>query len=334
MAARLEVAPAVPAPDLIDLRRLSSSHLDSLLQDETREWQTALDWDFGKSADLVRRFLDLRALSGCALMNAGETVGYSYFVVEEQKGLIGDLYVRPAWRTVENEGRLLNSVLEGVVTGSQVRRVESQLMMLLPGVPRTLPGSDFLTIYERNFMLLDLDATPLPGDRPARCRIHTEKWSDHQQESAAQLIAAAYTGHIDSHINDQYRSVPGARRFLYNIVQYPGCGTFFRSASYVAFDLDHGNLAGLSLASLVGPESGHITQICVAPQVRGTGVGYDLLRHSLSTLKEHGCRRVSLTVTAANQEAVDLYQQIGFRTIRKFSAYVWEGFGNARYPHI
>ena len=32
---------------------------------------------------------------------------------------------------------------------------------------------------------------------------------------------------------------PGARRFLYNIVQYPGCGSFFRAASHVAFDLDH-----------------------------------------------------------------------------------------------
>jgi ribosomal protein S18 acetylase RimI-like enzyme len=329
MAARIEVAPSVPIPDLIDLRRLSSGHLDLLLDEETREWKTNLDWDFSKSADLVRRFVDLRALSGCALMDAGQAVGYSYFVVEEHKGLIGDLYVRPEWRTVENENRLLASVLEGVVTGSQVRRVESQLM-LLPGVPRAIPGSEFLTTYERDFMLIDLDAAPALADRPARHRIHVEKWSDHHQESAAQLIAAAYAGHIDSYINDQYRSVPGARRFLYNIVQYPGCGSFFRPASYVAFDLDRGTLTGLSLASIVGPESGHITQICVAPQLRGSGVGYELLRDSLATLRQHGCRRVSLTVTAANREAVELYEQIGFRTLRKFSAYVWEGFGGAR----
>src|SRR5579864_7690967 len=326
MAARLEVAPAAPAPDLIDLRRLSSNNLDPLLDDEIREWRTALDWDFGKSADLVRRFVDLRALSGCALMAAGETVGYSYFVVEEHKGLIGDLYVRPAWRTVENETRLLTSVLEGVVTGSQVRRVEAQLMMLLPGVPRAVPGSEFLTAHNRYFMLLDFDKERPPAEHSTRWRMHTERWSDHHQESAAQLIAASYTGHIDSHINDQYRSITGARRFLYNIVQYPGCGTFFRSASYVAIDIDDGDLCGLSLASIVGPESGHITQICVSPQVRGSGVGYELLRQSLVTLKDHGCRRVSLTVTGANREAVELYRGIGFRTLRKFSAYMWEGF--------
>jgi ribosomal protein S18 acetylase RimI-like enzyme len=329
MAARLEPVSAVQNPELIDLRRLCSSHLEGLLQEETREWKTALDWDFGKSADLVRRFLDLRALNGCALMAEGEVVGYSYFVVEEHKGLVGDLYVRRGGRTVENESRLLAAVLEGVVTGSQVRRVESQLMMLMPGVRRTIPGKEFLTVHERNFMLVDFSAAPPLPERPARHRVQIERWSDHHQESAAQLISEAYAGHVDSFINDQYRSLPGARRFLYNIVQYPGCGTFFRPASYVAFDLARGSMCGISLASVVGPESGHITQICVAPQVRGSGLGYELLRESLRTLRNHGCRRASLTVTAANRGAVDLYERLGFRTIRKFAAHVWEGFGRA-----
>ncbi|HYL37264.1 MAG TPA: GNAT family N-acetyltransferase [Bryobacteraceae bacterium] len=325
MAARLEPAPAVLAPDLVDLRKLSSGHLENMLQEETRTWKQALDWDFKKSADLVRRFVDLRALSGCALVEAGEAVGYSYFVIEEHKGLIGDLYVRHAHRSVENENRLLAAVLEALVTGSQARRIESQLMMLLPG-RASFPGADFLSTFERNFMLLDFSAAPPLAERSAHPRIHIEKWTDQYHDSAAQLIATAYAGHIDSRINDQYRSFSGARRFLYNIVQYPGCGSFFRPASLVAFDLDRGTLCGLSLTSLVGPDAGHITQICVAPEARGTGLGYELLRSSLMTLAQHGCRKVSLTVTAANREAVDLYERMGFRTIRTFNALVWEGF--------
>src|SRR4029077_11795663 len=123
MAARIEPAPAVRTPDLVDLRKLSSAHLTTLLEEETREWNEARDWDFSKSADLVRRFVDLRALSGCALMDEGEAVGYSYFVLEERKGLVGDLYVRRPFRTVENENRLLTALLERLVTGSQVQRV-------------------------------------------------------------------------------------------------------------------------------------------------------------------------------------------------------------------
>ena len=87
-----------------------------------------------------------------------------------------------------------------------------------------------------------------------------------------------------------------------------------------------GGLCGLSLASMVAPNCGHITQICVTPEVHGTGVGHALLRQSLLALRDAGCRSASLTVTAANESAVALYERVGFQTIRRFSAYVWEGF--------
>jgi ribosomal protein S18 acetylase RimI-like enzyme len=85
-------------------------------------------------------------------------------------------------------------------------------------------------------------------------------------------------------------------------------------------------MAGLSLASLVASDVGHVTQICVAPEAKGTGAGYELLRRSLNSLAGEGCTRASLTVTAANQEAVQLYQSTGFRATRRFAAYVWDGF--------
>jgi ribosomal protein S18 acetylase RimI-like enzyme len=69
---------------------------------------------------------------------------------------------------------------------------------------------------------------------------------------------------------------------------------------------------------------GHITQICVSPAARGTGLGYELMRRSLVALAAHGCRSVSLTVTAANSAAIQLYERMGFRTKRDFAAYVWE----------
>ena len=65
-----------------------------------------------KSADLVRRFVDLRSLNGCALIDGGTVMGYAYFVLEEHKGLIGDLYMRRSIRTGDGEARLLNGVLD------------------------------------------------------------------------------------------------------------------------------------------------------------------------------------------------------------------------------
>jgi ribosomal protein S18 acetylase RimI-like enzyme len=43
-------------------------------------------------------------------------------------------------------------------------------------------------------------------------------------------------------------------------------------------------------------------------------------------MRDAGCKSASLTVTAANADAVSLYERVGFRTVRRFSAFVWEGF--------
>jgi ribosomal protein S18 acetylase RimI-like enzyme len=328
MAARLHPAPS-HTEELVDLRRLSARHLEALLAEEIATWRRELEWDFEKSADLVRRFMDLRALNGSALVEAGEVTGYTYYVLEDNKGLIGDLYVRRGVRTPERENRLLESVLDGVTANPQISRVECQLMMMQPQALPLMPRAKQLKMFERNFMRIDLKQAPL-NEGKVRRQVYIEKWSDFYQEPAAQLIAAAYTGHIDGQINDQYRSAAGARRFLYNIVQYPGCGVFHRPASYAAFDASGGpsagNLCGISLASMVAPNCGHITQICVSPDTRGTGVGHEMLRQSLLTLRDTGCGSASLTVTAANEDAVSLYERVGFRTVRQFSACVWEGF--------
>jgi ribosomal protein S18 acetylase RimI-like enzyme len=324
MAARFHTVPAGP-PGVVDLRRLTARDLDPLLEEETGAWHSELEWDFSRSADLVRHFVELRSLNGSALIEDGEVVGYAYYVMEENKALIGDLYVRRASRTLDRENLLLVSALEPVMAHSAIARVESQLMMLGLEPGKAAPYGACLNVYERNFMRLDLGGAPLAEGR-VRYPVYLERWTEHYQDAAAQGITSAYLGHVDSLINDQYRSAWGARRFLRNITQYPGCGAFYRPASYVALEARNGRLCGISLASMVAEGSGHITQICVSPAVRGTGVGHILLRHSLLALREAGCRSVSLTVTAANEDAVALYERVGFRTLRQFCAYVWEGF--------
>jgi len=326
MAARIEPASRVAKLELVDLRRLASMQLEALLDDEVRDWRQDLDWDFSKSAELVRRFVDLRGLSGCALMDGSEAVGYCYYVIEEQKGLIGDLYLSRGFQTLENEDLLLRAALDAMISSGQIKRVEAQLILMGERRSETAPHAHYLASFERNFMALDLRRSRALEPSELRRRIHLERWASYHQEGAAQLIAAAYEGHIDGQINDQYRSIEGARRFLYNIVQFPGCGAFFQPASFVAFDMETGRLCGISLTSRISANAGHITQVCVSPAVRGTGTGYELLRHSAGMLREHGMNSVSLTVTAANSSAVDLYERMGFRTIRRFQALVWEGF--------
>lgn len=309
--------------EMVALRTLVGRELDPLLLEETVEWQQELDWDFGKSADLIRQFTDMRSLEGFALLSRGEVVGYGYSIVEDQKGLVGDVYVRPLWRTGAAEARLFRAIMKDLIrTG--VRRVESQLLLSSPAMDNALRQDLGIDVWERLLMSFPAaSAAPLRAGKAAG-QYYIEPWADHHHEASAEVIALAYKGHIDSRINDQYRTWAGARRFIYNIVQFPGCGTFFRPASFVAFDLTTGAIAGIVLTSFVGNETGHITQLCVTPAARARGLGYELLRQAVGVLRANGAKRITLTVTAANAEAVRLYERVGFREARRFSAYVWE----------
>ncbi len=313
-------------PTVIDLRQTPASQLEDLLQEETVTWHDQLEWDFSGSADLVRRFVGMRALSGYALLLGNEVIGYSYYVCEDGKGLIGDLYVRDGYRCPSYEDQLLEAAIGAMTEGSNVRRIEAQLMLLGGSTERRVPAVEYLRRYRRDFMVFSMeDMRELSPGHP-QSEVRFEPWKHKMQEEAAHLIADAYAGHIDAAINDQYRSTAGARRFLLNIVHYPGCGAFFGPGSYIAVDDDTGELLGLCLASLVAEDIGHITQICVSPSARHRGLGYGLLRTSLQGLHLHGCRQVSLTVTGDNAEAIQLYKRMGFRRERSFAAYVWEGF--------
>lgn len=321
----MAAAHEIHAAEIVELSRVTAEELEPVLQEERLTWRSTLRWDFNASAELVRRFVRIQALGGYALVIGGRVVGYSYFVIEDRKGLVGDLYVLREFSCPEYEDTLLAAVLEALVIAPGVCRIEAQLMMMRGPFERPLPLSQYARVHPRLFMLADLaDARRLP-EGPASRTLKYRQWAESREEESAALIAAAYRGHVDATINDQYNSVSGARRFIHNIVQYPGCGNFFVPASLVA-DRSGDSMAGVIFGSLVAADTGHITQVCVAPGSKGKGIGYELLRRSLYIFSQSECERVSLTVTAGNTEAIDLYQRIGFRATRRFAAYVWEGF--------
>lgn len=319
MAAR----PDTPVTEVIDLRRIAPGSLDDVLEEETQCWRDTLAWDFSSSAALVKRFADMRSLNGRALLHQGRVVGYTYTVTDEDKGLIGDLYVLREYATASMEDQLLNATVDALYRTSGVRRIESQVILLQYPRPSAPVHANDLRLFERCFMVCDLRDRQEWPTRSSTV-LDVDGWSERYQEDAATLIADAYEGHVDGHINDQYRSVAGARRFLQNIVQYPGCGSFYSPGSWLAWRRDTGRMCAASLSSMVAHDAGHITQICVGPTSRGEGIGREVLARSLQSLREAGCKQVSLTVTASNRNAIGLYESMGFQVRRRFAAMVWD----------
>jgi len=104
----------------------------------------------------------------------------------------------------------------------------------------------------------------------------------------------------------------------------PGCGQFLPEASFLVRPATGDRLIGMILTSTVAEGVGHTTQICVMPGYQGTGVGRHLMEHSIQALRRRKYESLSLTVTSANKRAVELYERIGFCTVKKFAAGVWQ----------
>lgn len=315
-----------PLVEIRELRHVPVAELDHLLEEEIGVWDRELSWDFRPSAELVRRFVQMQSLTGFALRIRNQIAGYAYQVCDERKGLIGDFYVRPTLDSPANEMALLSAVVQNLMRTPGVRRIESQLMLLRSYDDHPFPFARWLTRHDRLFMSIDETAVRRLSPAAPAHRVHIQGWHDRMQEEASHVISAAYRGHVDGEINDQYRNIPGARRFLTNIVRFPGCGRFCAPGSFAAVDVHTGRLCGMCLSGLVSPTSGHITQICVLPAVRRTHIGYELLRRSLLSLVDLGCQSISLTVTGSNVDAVRLYEGIGFKVQSIFPALVWEDF--------
>lgn len=313
--------------EILDLRHFSSVDLRPLLDEETQVWSRLLSWDYSGSAEMILRYVDAKILPGYAAIERGRIFGYSFFVYEGSKGVIGDLFVANGGRLPnarEVQLKLLRHVIETLQQSPGIHRVEAQLLAHDAGsVVRPFLDQGFQR-HPRLFMVLPLNPPPSrnAGVHPD---IEIRRWTENDYQTAAAIITAAYRGHVDAQINDQYHTLSGSLRFLNNIVRFPGCGLFDIESSFVALDRKAKNLIGLILCSRVRGDVGHVTQLCVLPEHRSHGIGELLLAATVTNLRKRGFSLLSLTVTEANDRAVALYRRLGFDTKRVFDAFVWAG---------
>ncbi|MBI2679236.1 MAG: GNAT family N-acetyltransferase [Candidatus Koribacter versatilis] len=319
--------------EILDLRHFTSAELRGLLEREAELWARTLSWDYRASAEMILRYLDAKILPGYAAVDAGAVHGYSFFVYEGAKGVIGDLYVDDSFgaeRRRATEQKLLTHVIETLRNSPGIHRIEAQLLVHETGAVAQPFVREGFSKHARLFMSLPISgpqsgpqanataARELPG-------IDMRRWSEDDFQPGAAVITAAYRNHVDSEINDQYRTIAGSLRFLNNIVRFPGCGVFDAESSLVAIDRASRQTIGVILCSRVKDDVGHVTQVCVLPEHRGRGIGEALIAASAADLRRRRFAALSLTVTEGNARAVELYRRMGFDVKRVFDAFVWEG---------
>jgi ribosomal protein S18 acetylase RimI-like enzyme len=317
------------ASEIIDIRHFPAGAFTPLLQAESRAWGEELRWDYEPSMRVISSCLADQRLPGYALLNDGRIEGYSFFVREGEKGLIGDLFV------VNDTGRdqalrLLDHVLETLLATPGVKRVEAQLPHYSVQELEPRFAEYGFRAYGRRFMSCDLDRAmqestlqPTPA-RFAPSDFAIETWGRQYDLMAAHLIAHTYRGHVDAVINDQYASAAGASRLIDNIFELRGCGEPLPQASLVALHVPTGKLAALVALTAVHRATAHVPQVAVGSGFQSLGLGTALLDRSFREAHRLGYRDVSLTVTDFNAGALRFYQRLGFDTFRTFGAFVWE----------
>src|SRR5438045_2056318 len=214
------------------LGHFGAAELRSLLMEEARLWSDRMSWDYHGSAEMILRYLDSKILPGYAAVDDGKVVGYSFFVYEGSKGVVGDMF-SAAHSAPDLSERLLNHVTETLQNSPGIHRIEAQLLLHDTGSTMAAFVRRGFRRFPRLFMSLPL--RPAPEFRGGDVRgITLRPWAEQDFQAGANVIMQAYAGHVDSEINDQYRSVAGSLRFLNNIVRFPGCGTFDPDSSIMA----------------------------------------------------------------------------------------------------
>jgi GNAT superfamily N-acetyltransferase len=322
--------------DIRDVRLFIGRDLRALLMEEARLWRATLRWEYTQSIELLLSYLDSRILPGFVAVEraTGQIRGYCFSVYEAQKAVVGDVFaIGPDADALET--LLLNHLLPMLQHTPGVDRVESQL--LLEAERRQAPFLEHgFDSHRRFFMeaelpdlreLLPQDGLVRRPDDPVEALpagLKLLRWAPVHYQPTGDLIHRCYQHHGDAHINDQYRTIQGSLRFLHNIVRFPGCGVFDPEHSWVIRDERSTQLEAVILTSRVEPDVAHITQVCIAPSRRGHGIGRMLMRHVATALATKGINAITLTVTEANTQALNLYRNLGFRERVTFYAHIWK----------
>ena len=304
---------------VVDLCTVTAPELEDLWQYEVRLWHDRLLWDVSNAFAALRRIVRRGGLPGKAVRVHGRTVGYTYYGIDGNLGVIAGLVVLPDWSRRDVGQMLLKNTIHDMQRQG-VSRIESRFLSAnCPWLETVLETEGFRT-YWRDFLRCEL--RPSQCSRPPRASVDLESWPESDLAEPAAILQAAYMGSIEAEILALYRTLDGCRAVLDKIVNQGSCGVLVADASSIA----HRGRRSLGFAVIteVARRQGHLPQVAVLPDCQRQGIGRGLLDHSLRRLAEGGFETLSLIVSRANDRALRLYQSMGFQSVLDFPVGIWQ----------
>lgn len=172
-----------------------------------------------------------------------------------------------------------------------------------------------LLYFKRFRMEIDLAVHP-PGNAVLPEGYEWAEWDEADLERHALTKHRSFRDEVDAEVFPSLGEYFGCVRLMQEISQqesFLGPATWLiRCRRDDGVPEDCGTIQGLGPYAMLGS----IQNVGVVPEHRGVGLGRALVLKSLAGFALAGRQRVALEVTAHNRPAVELYQSIGFRTVR------------------
>ena len=310
----MATAPQDAGADLVALGSLPAPVVRELFEHERLTWLDRLLWDTRDAADLAASAVETHLIDGAALRHG--THWYGFLAVQPGRPLSR---LCGGWlddgTSSADAGRLVAESLKRLPRGT---RVEGQIIAFASqsAFDGAFRRHGFAT-EPRAYLVADLPPSPARSGSATDVRllpVDALLVSD-----CARVLVAAHRGGIEARINASFRTERGSGEYLGDILGGQGCGEVVGESSLAA--VRDGRVVGFCLGTLISPGVGHIPQIAVEPSAQGSGLGALLLGSTFRALGRRGARRVTLSVSTANERAADWYARLGFVPATRFCAY-------------
>ena len=312
---------------MLDLKYLPISYSDpsilsSLMEEEEKAWMSDLGWDYSPIRRILASFIRQDLLPGYVAVHRNEAIGYTYFLMNRSKGIIGAIYVKPTEHSREITEKLLSLTISGLKDSPRIRRVEAQIM--------PFNNIDITEIFTRNgfrhfprlYLSMSLN-TGTQGQKTPSSPLKIVRWDSSLLPQTADILLKSYLNQTDAVICADYRTASGCESYLRSILENPGCGVFMPEASFMGLD-ESNETCGFIIGCRLSDGVGMIPQIAVHPAYQGKKLGNALMHKALEAFRKTGFQKISLTVTPEHQRAFGWYNRLGFKAGKSFGAFVWE----------
>ncbi len=257
------------------------------------------------------------AVRAYAVTDAERTLAMLFAVVSSGKAARIPFYHVLSDYAQSDVPRLLASTASHALRSEGINHIVAECVSLGTADFRKTFTEKGFSVIERLLMRLEPIALCSDENHPTGRSVPlTQEYT----ESLGRLLAAVYERHPDRPIHIDLQNTSVAVQFVREV--FSGSYGITRP-NYVRGIIQENRLLGLVLGCEVSSDCGFVLHVAVHPDFQHHGLGTQLMLDLLREFRNVGLTSAALAVTATNP-AVNLYERLGFKKIRRFDTYVWQ----------